>query len=139
MSTTVPHPSRLDAFTVGIIALVGDANAADRRGRGMALAVAPHDHHVVSVQPADAPLWTPLISREEALAALPGRDASAAEVLTAVEALAERIAPPGRSVDVGARGVFVAAGTAPAAAPPVVVAPRSGWSTARTAVSARAA
>ena len=59
------------------------------------------------VQPVDAPLWTPLISRDAALAALPGRDASADEVLAAVAALARRIAPPGHLVDVGARGVFV--------------------------------
>ena len=107
MSTTASQPVRLNALEIGIIALVSDSHALARCGRPMALSVAGHDHHIVSVQPVDAPLWTPLISRDAALAALPGRDASADEVLAAVAALARRIAPPGHLVDVGARGVFV--------------------------------
>lgn len=107
MSTTASQPFRLNALEIGIIALVSDSHAPEQCGSPMALSAAEHDHHVVSVQPVAAPLWTPLISRDEALAALPGRDASAEEVLAAVATLARRIAPPGHLVDVGARGVFV--------------------------------
>ncbi|MDD6790759.1 MAG: hypothetical protein PUE00_01170, partial [Thermobifida fusca] len=67
MSTTASQPVRLNALEIGIIALVSDSHALARCGRPMALSVAGHDHHIVSVQPVDAPLWTPLISRDAAL------------------------------------------------------------------------
>lgn len=107
MPTTALQPFHRDALASGIIALASDVNAPERRGGDLVLAVAPHDHHVVALQPADRVSWTPLLSRAEALAALPGREASADEVLTALEALVARLSPLGRCMDVGAHGVFV--------------------------------
>jgi len=139
MSTTASQPVRLNALEIGIIALVSDSHALARCGRPMALSVAGHDHHIVSVQPVDAPLWTPLISRDAALAALSGRDASADEVLAAVAALARRIAPPGHLVDVGARGVFVDAAAKTRIPAPVVITPQEEWGAVRAVVSRWAA
>lgn len=139
MSATALRPFRLDAFAVGIIALVGDA-AVGRCPGEAALCAAWHDRYLVSVQPVASRLWLPLISRGEALAVLPGRASSAEEVLSAVMELAGRIAPPGHRVDVGAGGVFLdaAAGGVRVAAPVLVVA-RGGWGGVCSAVPALAA